>query len=37
MEKNLDHNGRWRNRIVAFRVSPMKKQSCLMIWWHYPD
>ena len=21
MEKKLDHNGRWRNRIVAFRVS----------------
>ena len=21
MDKKLDHNGRWRNRIVAFRVS----------------
>ena len=21
MERNLDHKGRWRNRIVAFRVS----------------
>lgn len=21
MEKKLDHNGRWRNRIVAFRIS----------------
>ncbi len=21
MEKKLDYNGRWRNRIVAFRVS----------------
>lgn len=21
MEKKLDHNGRWRNRIIAFRVS----------------
>ena len=22
MEKNLDSKGRWRNKIVAFRVSP---------------
>lgn len=21
MEKKLDHNGRWRNRIIGFRVS----------------
>ena len=29
MEKKLDHNGRWRNRIVAFRVG-LTKQDYIM-------
>lgn len=27
MEKNLDSKGRWRNKIVAFRVSPEEAEQ----------
>ena len=27
MEKNLDSKGRWRNKIVAFRVSPEEQEE----------
>ena len=27
MEKNLDSKGRWRNKIVAFRVSPKEAEQ----------
>lgn len=27
MEKNLDNKGRWRNKIVAFRVSPEEAEQ----------
>ena len=27
MEKNLDSKGRWRNKIVAFRVSPAEAEK----------
>ena len=26
MEKNLDYKGRWRNKVVAFRVSAEEKE-----------